>query len=111
MELSLLKCQKLRNTYHYTLLRLGFPINHIVPIYKPKQAIFFFYKVCLRLIVDVCIYTYFLFNFFLQNYIIYTTHNTILSLQYRHIFELFTELVMQHISQTILKEIKEVMNQ
>ena len=55
VELSLLKCQKVRNIlptqYHATL---GFPVNHIVPISKPKQAIYCI--VCLRLIVDVCIY-------------------------------------------------------
>ena len=48
VELSLLKCQKVRNIlptqYHATL---GFPVDHIVPISKPKQAIFY--------IVDVCI--------------------------------------------------------
>ena len=41
VELSLLKCSKVRNIlpiqYHATL---GFPINHIVPISKSKQAIF-----------------------------------------------------------------------
>ena len=50
-----LKCQKMRNIlptqYHATL---GSPVNHIVPISKPKHAIFNI--VCLRLIVDVCIY-------------------------------------------------------
>ena len=50
MELPLLKCQKVRNIlpiqYHATL---GFQDNHIVPISKPKEAIF--YIVCLRLIV------------------------------------------------------------
>ena len=62
VELSMVKCQKVRNIlptqYHATL---GFPVNHIVPISKPKQAIF--YNVCLRLIVDVCIYT--VYHFFL----------------------------------------------
>ena len=41
VELPLLKCQKVRNIlpiqYHATL---GFPVNHIVPISKPKEAIF-----------------------------------------------------------------------
>ena len=50
VELPLLKCQKVRNIlpiqYHATL---GFPVNHIVPISKPKEAIF--YIVCLRLII------------------------------------------------------------
>ena len=57
VELSLLKCQKVRNIlptqYHATL---GFPVNHIIPISKPKQAIYCI--VCLRLIVDVCIQLY-----------------------------------------------------
>ena len=50
VELPLLKCQKVRNIlpiqYHATL---GFPVNYIVPISKPKEAIF--YIVCLRLII------------------------------------------------------------
>ena len=53
---------------------------------------------------------YIYFNFFLQNYIIYTTDNTILNLQYRHKYELCWEQVMQHISQTIFKENKDIVN-
>ena len=34
-------------------------------------------------------YICFFFHFLVQNYIIYTTHNTILNLQYRHICELY----------------------
>ena len=51
---SVMTCGNILPTqYHATL---GFPVNHNVPISKPKQAIF--YIVCLRLIVDVCIYIY-----------------------------------------------------
>ena len=131
---------------HSTMQHWAFQsIIIIVSISIAKQAIF--YIVCLRLIVDVCIYTkiiefwifvfsqlpslihwlsssllvyelflyiYFFFSFiylfFLQNYIIHTIHITILNFHYRHIYELYWEWLMQHISQTILKENKEVVN-
>ena len=46
-------------------------------------------SIVIRIIfVHLYIYRY-IFNFFLQNYIIYTTHNTICNLQYRHKYELY----------------------
>ena len=77
----MLKCQKMKH-----ILPIQYPlVNHIVPISKPKEAIF--YNVCIRLIVMTEMLprawdTRGGFKlFFLQNYIIYTTHNTILNLQ------------------------------
>ena len=61
------------------------------------------------LLYEWFLYIY-IFLIFFQNYIIYTTHNTILNLRYGHIYELYWEWVMQHGSQTILKENKVVVN-
>ena len=57
-----------------------------------------------------CTFIDILLNFFSRNYIIYTTQITILNLKYRHIHEFYREWVMQHISQTILKENNKVVN-
>jgi len=146
VELSLLKCQKVKNIlptqYHATL---GFPINYLVPISKPKQAIFY--------IVDVCIYRYiiiffatwifnfsvlsqlslihwlssslllyewflyiylfiyiYIFSIFLYKITLFTPHISQYWIYSIGIYMNFTEWVMKHISKTILKENKEVVN-